>query len=361
MVPSTKPVGKQESLKGQSLAEFALVSVVLFMLLLGIIDMARLLFTYSVVSNAAQEGARFGIIRPRDVVSSSEATATVAGGGTPYPVPTVLIVADGSCNIHDRTRDKIWGVPRSEVEVRVWYDRGGNRTPIAVSTSTANCEDDPDLCTHYDTVIMPGNRVVVEASHRFDFIIPFANVFAPNGVNVRMQSARTIMSPGNSASNCAVNFTPAPTYTATRTRTSTPTNSPTVTPTNTNTPSPTITRSPTRTPTLLPTITATPARRLVIDQVSALLPNGNNRPLDIRARVKDDLGNLIDGVTVSATANGNRSWSGGLGGVGSGIYQVCNVSSFDSGVPIGVTVNATKAGYWPATANSVASAGEWCP
>jgi hypothetical protein len=244
----------------------------------------------------------------------------------------------------------------------VWYDRGGNPTPIAVSTSTANCEDNPDLCTHYDAVILQGNRVVVEASYRFDFIIPFANVFAPNGVNVRMQSARTIMSPGNSPGNCAVNFTPAPTYTATRTRTATPTNTYTVTPTNTRTSTPTITPSPTRTPTLQPTITATPARRLVIDQVSALLPSGNNRPLDIRARVRDDLGNLVDGATVSATAiSGNRSWSGGLVGLGSGIYQVCNVSSFDSGTGIAVTVNATKAGYWPATANSVASVGEWCP
>ena len=52
---------------GQSLVEFALVGIILFALLMGIIDAGRLLFTYSVVSNAAQEGTHYGAIRPRDV------------------------------------------------------------------------------------------------------------------------------------------------------------------------------------------------------------------------------------------------------------------------------------------------------
>src|SRR5689334_13096431 len=60
--------------KGQSLVEFALVGVILFMVLMGIMDAGRLLFTYSAVSNAAQEGTRFGVLRPRDIVGASEAT-----------------------------------------------------------------------------------------------------------------------------------------------------------------------------------------------------------------------------------------------------------------------------------------------
>jgi hypothetical protein len=370
---------KERAARGQSLVEFALVSILLFMLLLGIIDMARLLFTYSVVSNAAQEGARYGIIRPRDVVSASEATMTVTAGGTPYPIPTVLVVADGNCNIHDKARDKIWGVERSQVEVRVWYDRGGNRTPIPVSTSTANCETNPDQCSHYDATIIPGNRVVVEARYRFELMVPFAALFAPNGFDVRMQSARTIMRNGSEPNNCTVNMTPAPSYTPTATRTPTYTRTPTVTltPTITNTPS--ITRSPTRTvtqsstvtntatqtltPTAVPTgtTTPTPVRRLVIETVSAQLSSGNNKPLDIRVRLRDDLGNLIAGAAVNATAVGSSTWSGGVTDATGGIYQECDVGSFTSSVPINVTVTASKAGYQPAIPFPlVATIGNWC-
>jgi len=371
---------KERPARGQSLVEFALVSILLFMLLLGIIDMARLLFTYSVVSNAAQEGARYGIIRPRDVVSASEATLTVTAGGTPYPIPTVLVVADGNCNIHDKARDKIWGVDRSQVEVRVWYDRGGNRTPIPVSTSTANCETNPDQCSHYDATIIPGNRVVVEAKYRFTLMVPFAALFAPNGFDVRMQSARTIMRNGNEPNNCTVNMTPAPSYTPTATRTPTYTRTPTVTltPTITNTPS--ITRSPTRTvtqsstvtntatqtptrtttATLQATATPTPIRRLVIEVISAQLSTGNNKPLDIRVRLRDDLGNLIAGATVGATAVGSTTWSGPVPDGGGGIYQACDQGIFDSSVPINVTVTASKAGYQSTTGTSVAVIGNWC-
>src|SRR5437870_13427112 len=63
---------------GQSLVEFALVGVILFSFLMGIIDAGRLLFTYSVVSNAAQEGSRYGIARPRDVLGPSDAATATA-------------------------------------------------------------------------------------------------------------------------------------------------------------------------------------------------------------------------------------------------------------------------------------------
>lgn len=53
-----------EEKSGQSLVEFALIGIILFTLFAGIFDAGRLLLTYSVVSNAAQEGSRYGIVRP---------------------------------------------------------------------------------------------------------------------------------------------------------------------------------------------------------------------------------------------------------------------------------------------------------
>src|SRR5688500_6489988 len=82
--------------RGQGLVEFALVSILLFMLLLGIIEMGRFMFVYSVVSNAAQEGSRFGIIRPRAAFDVSGMQTSVARG---TPVPTYIVVSNGQCNI----------------------------------------------------------------------------------------------------------------------------------------------------------------------------------------------------------------------------------------------------------------------
>ena len=108
--------------RGQSLVEFALISIVLFSIIMSIIEVGRLLFTYSVISNAAQEGSRYGITRPRDVITSSAATQTAAAG-TPTFIPE-QVMPDGSCNVIDKTREKVWGLDRSDVDVSVWYDLG---------------------------------------------------------------------------------------------------------------------------------------------------------------------------------------------------------------------------------------------
>lgn len=50
--------------RGQALAEFAIILVVLMLLLLGIVDLSRAVYIRSVVANAAREGARYGIIYP---------------------------------------------------------------------------------------------------------------------------------------------------------------------------------------------------------------------------------------------------------------------------------------------------------
>src|SRR5437868_2914671 len=95
----------RRSTSGQSLVEFALVGVILFLTITGIMEGARLLFAYSVVSNAAQEGSRYAIVRPRDVVSSSEATQVAPPGGTPTYVPE-QVVPDGTCNVFSKSREK---------------------------------------------------------------------------------------------------------------------------------------------------------------------------------------------------------------------------------------------------------------
>jgi hypothetical protein len=200
---------------------------------MGILEVGRLLLIYSVVSNAAQEGSRYAITRPRDVIPASLATAVASQATPTYVVEQV--VPDGNCNAIYKSREKVWGISPSEVQVNVWYDRGDS-TPIAVN----NDHTSPNYIEH---IVRPGNRVVVETTYHFTFLSPIIGLFAPGGMNIKMVSARTMLGRGNSPYSCAsINLTPVPTNTSTSTPTSTPTETATFTPT------PTFTVSPTATP-----------------------------------------------------------------------------------------------------------------
>lgn len=369
--------------------------------------MGRFLLVYNVVSNSAQEGVRYGIIRPRDLFSASEASNRRTLG---TPVPTQVVVADGSCNVIDKTREKVWGLSSSDLKVAVWFDNG-NGTPTAV----------PMDYDELSKATLPGNRINVESVYHYDFIVPFFQVFAPRGIDVKMRSARTIIRWGDEQDNCTVNLTPAPTYTAgptatytptstatntsTRTNTTTPTNTSistnttvppsstptrTFTPVSTNTPVPTGTTAPftststvvppsstsTRTGTPLPigtatststsvatststatataTATATPTRRLVISALHLKKRTGATGTLDIGIDLKDDLGNLINGATVNSTG----SFTGALPNVGTGLYGFCKTGSYpDPASNVTVTISASKVGYQPVSITASATSG----
>lgn len=55
-------IRRRDRSDGQGLVEFALVVPVLLLLILGIVDFARGIFIYSVVQDAAREGARYAIV-----------------------------------------------------------------------------------------------------------------------------------------------------------------------------------------------------------------------------------------------------------------------------------------------------------
>ncbi len=61
-----------KSEKGATAVEFAIVLPVLLLLILGIIEFSFLLFNKAVITNAAREGARAGIVQRIPRVTSSE-------------------------------------------------------------------------------------------------------------------------------------------------------------------------------------------------------------------------------------------------------------------------------------------------
>ena len=52
--------------RGQSMTEFALSLVILLTLLAGVVDLGRMFFAYIIIQDAAQEGAVYGSIAPKD-------------------------------------------------------------------------------------------------------------------------------------------------------------------------------------------------------------------------------------------------------------------------------------------------------
>ncbi len=56
--------------QGQSLVEFAVSLVIILILLAGIVDAGRALFTYMALRDAAQEGALYGSIDPQSVTET---------------------------------------------------------------------------------------------------------------------------------------------------------------------------------------------------------------------------------------------------------------------------------------------------
>jgi Flp pilus assembly protein TadG len=325
MFPFSAHSGKRARARrrGQSLVEFALISVFLFLFLLGIMEGSRLLFVYNVVSNAAQEGSRYGIVRPRDVISAPAATQTALAGGRLYSGSQVVDTA--GCNVTDKTREKVWGMNASEMDVAVWYDRGDS-VPIVPNPATP---------VPYDTeAIIKGNRVVVEAAYRFEFITPLLAALAPDGIDVRMRSARTILQNGDTPPGpCDVSYTPPP-----------PPPSPTAGAT--HTPGP----SPTSAPSSTPTVTATPTpAALRIASVEAYKKPSNGDKISVKVNVVDYAGRPFSSanVVVSAYLNGlpNPYVTMPLSWWYVGIYDGCPPGIYRNGDTVTIDVIATAPGY----------------
>src|SRR4051812_28489854 len=77
--------------RGQALVEFALVIPLFLLLLFGIVDAGRLVFTYNAVSNAARDGARVAIVNQ----SSSGVNTCDTTQPNAYPVGCVLASSNG--------------------------------------------------------------------------------------------------------------------------------------------------------------------------------------------------------------------------------------------------------------------------
>lgn len=138
----------QGKTRAQSMVEMALILPVLLLVLFGLIEFGRALFIYTVVSNAAREGARQGLVEPTNLDLIRKAAYSRA----------IL-------------------VPTPTLGITVTYDNGKFDSPISA-----------------DQIVNGESRVVVQAGYRFRMITPIiSSIFRP--IRISFLSARTI-SPG---------------------------------------------------------------------------------------------------------------------------------------------------------------------
>jgi hypothetical protein len=72
----------EETERGQTIVEFALVISFLFLIIFGIVEFSRLFFSYATMSHGTREAARYGTVHPGEtaqIVSLAESTMFLVG------------------------------------------------------------------------------------------------------------------------------------------------------------------------------------------------------------------------------------------------------------------------------------------
>jgi len=196
--------------KAQAMVEFAIALPILLLLIYGLLETGRLLFTYSSVTNATRQAVRYG------------STTGAGTGGVPRWKDCAGIKAAAQqtdfLNVF------------ADSDITIWYDSGPG------TGSLGNCGAVTSLGTANK------NRVVVSINSNFVALVPKLVPFVSRTITT--QSARTVITSiiitGAVSGGAA---TPTPTNTPTNTPTFTPSNTPTKTKTPTAGPSPTNTKT----------------------------------------------------------------------------------------------------------------------
>ena len=99
----------RKELSSQSLIEFALIFPLFFFLVMGLFDIGRAIFYYSVLNNAAREGTRFAIVQS---YCDYQANPTGCSGGSTdaYPLNCEYAASTANINICNATRQKFYNI-----------------------------------------------------------------------------------------------------------------------------------------------------------------------------------------------------------------------------------------------------------
>jgi hypothetical protein len=307
--------------KAQALVEFAITLPFLLLILYGVVELARLAFIFSSVSNASRAAARYG----SGAGENSE--------GIPHyqDCEGIRDVAKQSAYITDFK------------EINITYDRGITSDGTQIPVSGVDPRPGSDSCSTQSFNVRNGDRIIVEVSALYEPIVPIVPL---DPLEIVSSNARTFIvsipimgssvptgfsAETSTPSAMPVNSTNTPRPTAAFTSTRIPidltefaknlTNAPTITPTFT----PSLTPLPSLTPTITPTriscqgITGIDNGKLRFKDnfIEMEISNHTGYPLavsEVYIAWNHDTGHRGDNETlhlVSASLNG-QSWEGDL-------------------------------------------------
>jgi len=125
------------------MVEFALILPVFLLLVFGVLDFGRAVYADSTISNAAREGARFGMIAPSP---TSAVQAKVQQYASTLAIPAANVSV--SCVTADGTNDCANAEPGDQITVAVTYAY----VPVVVNIGTF-VEPSLTLASHATMVV----------------------------------------------------------------------------------------------------------------------------------------------------------------------------------------------------------------
>jgi Flp pilus assembly protein TadG len=145
------------------MVEFALTLPVLMLIMLGILEFGRLLFTYSAVTTAAREAARYGS----------------AAGGLDATINNYQD-CDGIRAAAGRI-GALAGVENSPAGVAIAYDSGPGGAAISGGCPVGGTGPELQL----------GDRIIITVTTTYQPIVPLVNL--PDDITIRSVSRRTVL------------------------------------------------------------------------------------------------------------------------------------------------------------------------
>jgi Flp pilus assembly protein TadG len=91
--------------RGQSLLETALMIVIIFTVVIWVFEIGQLMYTYTVLTDAANEGVRYAIVNPTNIVSGTTARVKSFAGTSMHDITKITVTVndpDGSYNPPNR-------------------------------------------------------------------------------------------------------------------------------------------------------------------------------------------------------------------------------------------------------------------
>jgi hypothetical protein len=167
MIKPTKKFPKFKLENAQTMVEFAIVFPIILLITYGLIEFGRMIFIYAAVTNAAREGARYGI------------AAGDIGGVPQY----------ADCQgIRDAVRKTAFLVSIPDINIDISYDNGPDLPRVVVAST---CEELAGKVLANNNPIKLGDRIKVTVRARYNPVI--GRFLGIGGYDITKINFRTIL------------------------------------------------------------------------------------------------------------------------------------------------------------------------